>query len=153
MRRIPGLKRLVVAGALCAAGLGVEASTGTFSAGPGEAFAATDGCPACREIIRSGEARLTVGYALPGGGSVMLWLGRDGRRAFGQSYTAAGLPQGSEFVINISGSNGLLPIVLPQSGGGFALRWERKQGGRLQALEQHYGVDGMPRGEVVLRDH
>jgi len=147
-----GLTWVLVAGTLWAAGVGVEANTGSSGAGLVDALPATNACPACREIIRSGEARLTVGYALPGGGSVMLWLGRNGRRAFGQSYSAAGLPQGAEFVINISGSNGLLPIVFPQPGGGFALRWERMQGDRMQALEQHYGADGMPRGEVVLRD-
>lgn len=37
----------------------------------------------------------------------MVWLSKDGGRAHGQSYTAAGLPRGAEFVIHLVGRDGL----------------------------------------------
>ena len=109
-------------------------------------------CTACNNLARADEARLTVEYVLSGGGSVMVWLVKDGSRAHGQSYTAAGLPRGAEFVIHLTGHNGLLPIVFPQSDGGFYLRWKRPQGGDMRPVEQRYGLDGMPVGDIVLRD-
>ena len=107
-------------------------------------------CTTCNDLARTDEARLTVEYVLSGGGSVMVWLVKDGSRAHGQSYTAAGLPRGAEFVIYIV--DRLLPIVFPQPDGGFYLRWKRPQGGDMRAVEQRYGADGMPVGGIVLRD-
>lgn len=82
----------------------------------------------------------------------MMWLSKDGGRAHGQSYTAAGLPRGAEFVIHLVGRDGLLPIIFPQPDGGFYLRWKRPQDDGMRAVEQRYGADGMPVGGIVLRD-
>lgn len=115
-------------------------------------LSATSPCIRCEEILRTEEALLTVGYALSDGGSVTMWLEKDGRQASGQRYTADGLPQGNKFLIHLSDDAGLLPIVIAQPNGGFNLRWNRRQGDRVQTLEQRYSADGMPSGDTIVRN-
>ena len=106
-------------------------------------------CVRCAELMRNGEAPLTVGYALKDGGSVTVWLDKNGKQAHGQSYTREALPRGAEFVIDVSLSDGMFPIVIPQPAGAFNVRWARRQGARIETVEQQYGPDGMPVGEIV----
>lgn len=114
-----------------------------------ELLPAASPCIRCEEILHTEEALLTVGYALSDGGSVAMWLEKDGGRVRGQRYTADGLPQGNKFLIDLSGNEGLLPIVIAQPNGGFTLRWNRRESDRVQTLEQHYGADGMPIGNFT----
>ncbi len=152
MKRSPKWIQAIVIAAMLTPAIGAPATPATTAYRTAPPVPEQSSCPGCEELLNAGTTRLTVGYALPGGGSVMLWLGRDGRRAFGQSYTAAGLPRGSEFMILLTADDGLLPIVFPQPDGGFILRWKRPRGDRLQIVEQRYDADGTPFGDIVRRD-
>lgn len=117
-----------------------------------EEIAASPACMRCAEFSHNEEALLTVSYTLPDGGSVMMWLEKDSRRVHGQRYTAEGQSRGNAFLIELSGDDGLLPILVSQSDGGFSLHWSRRQGDRVQTIEQRYGADGMLLGDTGVRN-
>lgn len=117
-----------------------------------EEIAVSPACTRCAEFPHNEEALLTVSYTLPDGGSVMMWLEKDSRRVHGQRYTAEGQLWGNAFLIELSGDDGLLPVLVSQSDGGFSLHWNRRQGDRVQTLEQRYGADGMLLGDTGVRN-
>jgi len=117
-----------------------------------EEIAISPACTRCAEFPHNEEALLTISYTLPDGGSVMMWLEKDSRRVHGQRYTAEGQSRGNAFLIELSGDDGLLPVLVSQSDGSFSLHWNRRQGDRVQTLEQRYGADSMPLGDTVVRN-
>jgi len=87
------------------------------------------------------------------GAYVVVWRsnGEDGSGwgVFGQRYTAAGVPDGTEFQINsLSAGAQQDPQVAALSGGGFVVTWysEGQDGSSGGVYAQRYGVDGNPAG-------
>jgi hypothetical protein len=112
----------------------------------------TESCPNCGSPIDTASPPLMVTYKWSDGRTLVFRLARDEDRAYGQLYTASGHPRGNEISVDISGSGGLLPVVMPYSDGSFELSWRRGQGENLRVYQQRYDADGLPVGKAVLRN-